>query len=166
MGGYKFSLLDGGPDQVLAVRGEFPVQGLELVENWFFSSREELVCQLVHRGVLSVAVLLQGVLWEEGVRRGVYSVEGVRQGVLSVQGISRGVFSVEEVRQSVPSVEGISRGVLSVEELRQSVLSVEGISRGVLLVGELSRGVFSVRMTRTAKADLTKSHDAFMLQLK
>ena len=41
-----------------------------------------------------------------------------------------------------------------------------GISRGVLLVGELSRGVFSVRMTRTAKADLAKSHDAFMLALK
>ena len=75
--GYRFSLLDGDPVQVLAVceefpvhslavRGEFPVQGLELVESWFFSTKEELVCQLVRRGVLSV----------EGVSRGVLSVEG------------------------------------------------------------------------------------------
>ena len=56
---YRFSLLDGDPVQALAVceefpvhslavRGEFPVQGLELVESWFFSTKEELVCQLVH----------------------------------------------------------------------------------------------------------------------
>ena len=116
LGGYRFSLLDGGPDQVLAVceefpvhglvvRGEFPVQRLELVESWFFSTKEELVCQLVHRGVLSVEVVRQGVLSKEGVRRGVLSVGEVRQGVLSEEGVRRGVLSVE----------GVSRGVLSVE---------------------------------------------------
>ena len=108
-----------------------------------------------------------------------------------MEGISRGVFSVEEVRQGVLSVEGISRGVISVGEVRQGVSLVGELYRGVLSVGAdfirglskvkskvkvcLLRQVFAdestcvlslVRMTRTAKADLAKSHDTFMLTLK
>ena len=137
----------------------------------------------VRRGVFLVPEEHQGVFWGEGVRRGLFLVpelhqgvlweEGVFRSILSEEGISRGVFSVEKVRQGVLSEEGISREVNSVGKVRQeaflvgevrrSVLSVERISRGVLLVGLQS---CSARMTRTAKADLAKSHHNFMLELK
>merc|ERR1711867_53488 len=153
------------------------------LESWFFLLREELDCQLVRRGVNSVVVLHQGVPWGEGVRRGVFLVPEEHQGVFWGEGVRRGLFLVPELHQgvlweegvfrSILSEEGISRGVFSVEKVRQgvflvgevrrSVLSVERISRGVLLVGLQS---CSVRMTRTAKADLAKRHDNFMLELK